>query len=98
MSNLPVPGEGNVDFCAMARAAGYREAHRFDDEDAFAGAVESILASVGPCFVALQVKPDPPRFSAAAPQQDWMDFQFRRMHQEARAISSWLAQHPKEAA
>lgn len=98
MSNLPAPGDGNVDFCAMARAAGYRDAQRFDQEDAFAAAIDSILAGVGPRFVALHVEPDPPKFSAATPQQDWMDFHFKRMHQEARAVSGWLAQHPTEAA
>ena len=98
MSNLPLPGRTDVDFCAMARAAGYRDAHRFNEEDAFAGALEEILAGEGPRFVALHVEPDPPKFSAAAPQQDWMDFHFKRMHQEARAISAWLAQHPREAA
>lgn len=97
MSNLPVPGDGNVDFCAMASAAGYRDAQRFDQEDAFAAAIDSILAGAGPRFAALHVEPDPPRFSAATPQQDWMDFHFKRMHQEARAISGWLAQNRMEA-
>lgn len=98
MSNLPLPGRAEVDFCSMARAAGYRDAHSFDAEDAFAAGVEGILASEGPQFIALRVEPDPPKFSAATPQQDWMDFHFKRMHQEARAISSWLAQHSGEAA
>ncbi len=98
MSNLPVPGKGEVDFCAMARAAGYRDAQHFADEDTFAGAIESILDGQGPRFIALQVEPDPPNFSAATPQQDWMDFHFKRMHQEARALSHWLAEHPKEVA
>lgn len=98
MSNLPVPGDGKVDFCAMARAAGYHDAQRFDQQDTFAAAIDGILAGTGPRFIALHVEPDPPRFSDATPQQDWMDFHFKRMHQEARAISGWLAQHPQEAA
>lgn len=98
MSNLPVPGNGNVDFCAMARAAGYRDAQRFDDEATFAGAIGSILAGPGPRFIALHVEPDPAKFSEATPQQDWMDFHFKRMHQETRAMSAWLAQHPAEVA
>ena len=97
MSNLPVPGGGNVDFCAMARAAGYHDAQSFDQEDAFAAAIQPLLEGAGPRFVALQVEPDPPNFSAVTPQQDWMDFHFKRMHQEARAISGWLTQHPPEA-
>jgi len=96
MSNLPVPGNGHVDFCSMAIAAGYREAHSFNQEDSFTDAIDSILASVGPHFVALHVEPDPPQFSAATPQQDWMDFHFKRMHQEARAISGWLTEQPLE--
>lgn len=98
MSNLPVPGNGNVDFCAMARAAGYRDATRFDQQDTFAAAIHSILEGEGPRFIALHVEPDPPKFSAATPQEDWMDFHFKRMHQEARAISGWLSEHPMEAA
>ena len=95
MSNLPVP---NVDFCAMARAAGYRDAHRFDDEPAFAAAITSILDAEGPRFIALHVEPDAPRFSAATPQQDWANLHFDRMRGEARALSAWLTQHPTEAA
>ena len=99
MSNLPVPGNGEVDFCAMARAAGYRDAQRFDEEDKFAAAIASILEGEGPSFIALHVETDPPKFSATTPQQDWVDFHFERMHKEARALSQWLAEHPvREAA
>lgn len=98
MSNLPVPGRERTDFCAMARGAGYVDALEFDDENEFASQIPAILAAPGPRFIALHVEPDAPKFSAAAPQQDWKDFHFYRMRDEARALSAWLAAHPKATA
>lgn len=98
MSNLPVPGREHTDFCALARGAGYADAQSFDDETQLASQIHAILAGQGPRFIALHVEPDPPKFSAATPQQDWQDFHFQRMHKEARALSAWLASHPSEVA
>ncbi len=98
MSNLPVPGRERTDYCAMARAAGYVDAQSFTQEDVFAAAIGDILSGRGPRFIALHVEPDPPKFSAATPQQDWKDLQFTRMHDEARALSQWLADHRGAAA
>ena len=53
---FPVPGRENVDFAAMALAAGYREAYTFWDLSEFAKAVPKILATPGPILVALKVE------------------------------------------
>ncbi|MBI3971163.1 MAG: thiamine pyrophosphate-binding protein [Chloroflexi bacterium] len=53
----PVPGAGTVDFAAMARAAGYRAAFRFDALDALEAGLERALAAPGPTFVTLVVGP-----------------------------------------
>lgn len=92
MSNLPVPGGGHVDFCAMAKAAGYTDAQSFDDADELAKALPAILDGIGPRFIALQVDPNPPTFSATTPQQDWKDWHFHRMHREARDLIAWIAE------
>ena len=92
MSNLPVPGRARTDYCAMARAAGYTDALEFSQEDKFSSAIQEILNGNGPRFISLNVEPDPPKFSAQSPQQDWSDLQFTRMHNEARALSKWLAE------
>jgi thiamine pyrophosphate-dependent acetolactate synthase large subunit-like protein len=60
--NQPVPAASAVDFVALARAAGFREAHGFAEEAALAVGWPKILAATGPVFVALEVEPggEPP--------------------------------------
>ena len=53
----PLPGANRVDFAAMARAAGYADAQRFDDLDRLEDALPAILSSPGPRFTALEVVP-----------------------------------------
>lgn len=53
----PVPGAGTADLTAMARAAGYRAAYRFDTLDALETGLDAALAATGPTFVALVVEP-----------------------------------------
>jgi thiamine pyrophosphate-dependent acetolactate synthase large subunit-like protein len=96
LSNLPVPGRDQVDFCAMARAAGYRKACAFDALNDFEHAFPALLQQTGPQFIALHVEPEPVRLSASSPQQDWSDVQFTRMHQEARALKNWIDKRQKE--
>jgi thiamine pyrophosphate-dependent acetolactate synthase large subunit-like protein len=60
----PVPGAGLVDFAAMARAAGYPAAFRFDALDTLEAGLDNALAAPGPTFITLVV--DPARASAAA--------------------------------
>jgi phosphonopyruvate decarboxylase len=54
----PIPGGQEVDFAAMARAAGYRYAENFTDLGVFQEKLRGILASEGPAFLALEVDPE----------------------------------------
>jgi len=90
-SNLEVPGGKDVDFCAMARAAGYRHAFRIDTVEALAEALPSLLQQEGPAFVALLVEAEPSQFGAERPQPELPDRQFLRMGLEAEQLASWYA-------
>jgi len=90
LSNLPLPGR-QVDYCALAAAAGYPATHRIQDEENLTMRIEDIVSSDGPSFTDLTIEPDPPIFGADSPQQDWSDHQFTRMGDEARQLAAWLA-------
>ena len=53
----PVPGAGTVDFTAMAQAAGFRRAYRFDEAGAYDAALPDLLRGDGPVFACLRVEP-----------------------------------------
>lgn len=55
--NQPIPGAGTVDFCAMARAAGFRRVYKFDEPQTYERALPDILHSNGPVFVTAIVAP-----------------------------------------
>ena len=61
----PVPGAGLADLAAMARAAGYRAAYRFETLEALEEGLDEALAALGPAFVALAVEPAGPAARAA---------------------------------
>ena len=61
----PIPGRDQVDFAAMARAAGYRRADTIAKLDEFEGKIAGLLAEPGPVFVALKLIAGPP------PSQDY---------------------------
>lgn len=92
-SNLPVPGGRDVDFCAMALAAGYASAHSFDSAPALGQALPALLDARGPVFVALKVEPEAPQFGPAKPQPEIPDRQFQRMGAEAEQLGVWYAAH-----
>lgn len=52
-----IPAEGRIDFAGMARAAGYRATHRFDDLEELRSSLQSVLEDQGPVFVELVVEP-----------------------------------------
>ena len=54
--NQPIPGAGNVDFCTMARAAGFRSCYDIRDADEYEGCLDEILAAPGPVFVSVRVE------------------------------------------
>jgi len=58
--NHPVPGQGNVDFAAIAKASGYRHAHTFDELATFRNNIETVLSKSGPTLIALHVEPGEP--------------------------------------
>lgn len=52
-----VPGTGQVDFAAMAEAAGFRSVYRFEAADAYAQALSAMLQAEGPVFASIYVEP-----------------------------------------
>lgn len=91
-SNLVVPGGQGVDFSAMAIAAGYRSAHRFDSAEALANAMPALLRADGPTFVTLVVTPETSQLGAERPQPEMPDRQFARMGIEAEHLAGWYAE------
>lgn len=56
----PLPNAQHVDFCSMAKAAGYRAASEYRDLDGFAKDAPGIIKAVGPALVTLHVVPGAP--------------------------------------
>lgn len=67
--NQKIPGDGRVDFAAMARAAGFARAERFRDANAYAKALPELLGAVGPVCVAVEVEPGDEMPLGRGPQQ-----------------------------
>jgi thiamine pyrophosphate-dependent acetolactate synthase large subunit-like protein len=55
--NQRIPGAGRVDFAAMARAAGFPRAHRFEEAAAYESALPGLLGETGPVCVVVTVEP-----------------------------------------
>jgi phosphonopyruvate decarboxylase len=53
----PVPGMGQVDFCAIARGAGWPETVAFNSLDAMAAGLDAALHGDFPLLLTLQVAP-----------------------------------------
>ncbi len=54
----PVPGSGAFSFADMARAAGYKESHQFDNMEDFVSELPRLLDVEGPVFICLKVVND----------------------------------------
>ncbi|MDE2577719.1 MAG: hypothetical protein KGL46_02835 [Hyphomicrobiales bacterium] len=93
VANLATPAESCVDYAGLAAAAGYRRTYRFDNEAAFAEHIDETLAAAGPTFVELRVVTPPP-IPGAPLKMEIPELQFHRMGAEARALSTWLKEHP----
>lgn len=52
----PLPGGRNVDFCALARAAGYSRTYHFSELDDLAERINEVFEGDGPVFVVLEVE------------------------------------------
>jgi thiamine pyrophosphate-dependent acetolactate synthase large subunit-like protein len=57
----PVPAAGLTDYAALAQAAGYATAARFDSLQDLEAGLPAVLAGPGPAFVTLVVAPAGPR-------------------------------------
>jgi thiamine pyrophosphate-dependent acetolactate synthase large subunit-like protein len=55
--NQRIPGAGRVDFAALARAAGFTRAERFEDAASYASALPMLLEDPGPVCVVVAVEP-----------------------------------------
>lgn len=53
----PVPAAGQVDYAALAEAAGFRHVFYFEEARVWAEAVPDLLTLIGPTFVHVRVKP-----------------------------------------
>ena len=54
----PVPSAKTINYAGLAKAAGYADAHNFDNLEAFSAEVGGILREPGPVFVAIKVIPE----------------------------------------
>jgi sulfopyruvate decarboxylase subunit beta len=68
--NQAIPGAGRTDFAALARAAGFPRAERFDDARAYAQALPDLLAAEGPVAVVVAVEPGAEAPLGRGPGQD----------------------------
>lgn len=52
----PIPGGGAIDFCALARAAGYSRTYHFSEIEDLAERIPDVFAGAGPVFAVLEVE------------------------------------------
>jgi phosphonopyruvate decarboxylase len=91
-TNFPAANaQPNVDFAAMAKAAGYARAVRIADFAAWTAALPELLAAQGPSFVELVVQPERRMVGELRPQPILPDVQFVRMRAGARRLQAELA-------
>ena len=90
--NFPAANaQPQVDFAAMALAAGYPKALRIDSHAAWADALPGLLAGEGATLVDLVVQPDRPAIGAQRPQTILPDVQFVRMRLGVRRLKAELS-------
>ena len=54
----PVPNALDIDYAGMAKSAGYRSTHSFDDLEEFVTNVGSIMEEEGPVFISVKIVPE----------------------------------------
>jgi sulfopyruvate decarboxylase subunit beta len=57
----PIPGRGRVDFCGLARSAGYPTVHEFSDLQIFEQRIDAVLSEPGPVFADLKITSSGPQ-------------------------------------
>lgn len=94
-ANLALPGGGQVDFCAMARAAGYATVTQVEDAEALEPVLRALAVDAGPVFVRVRIEPDAGYYNADTPQREIPDNQITRMGDEGRRLREVLQQRPR---
>jgi phosphonopyruvate decarboxylase len=89
-ANLAIPGAGAVDFCGMARAAGYPTVIDIESAASMASTLAALPRDAGPVFGRVRVEPDAGYYSATTPQREIPDNQITRMGDEARRLRQTL--------
>ena len=89
-SNTPIPGRGEVDFVAIAKGAGIRQARRAETMEEFEALLAEAMSAQGPFFCELAVEPPPARLSAVQPQPEITGARFPRLGNEGRRIRETL--------
>ena len=56
----PIPGQGKIDFGAMAKAAGYQTVESFNDIEMFKSTVGNFLKTPGPAFAVMKIESGKP--------------------------------------
>lgn len=90
LGNLDTPGQINIDFVGLAKAAGYRQAYRFESAEAFADGLPKVLSGPAPAFVELAISYDPAVLGNEKPAVEMTDARFTRMGDELRHIRELL--------
>lgn len=90
-ANLASPRAGAIDFCAMARAAGYPMAVEIDGGESMTATLSALPRDAGPVFGHVRIEPDPGYYTATTPQREIPDNQITRMGDEARRVRQVLA-------
>ncbi len=88
-ADFPVPSAEDLDWAALAAAAGYPAVHSFTSQHELDDALDEILTGPSPCFVVLEIDrglAERPPWGMDSPQEETPDLQFSRMGDEARAI------------
>lgn len=94
-ANLASPGAGRVDFCAMARAAGYPLTLEIDGAERMQSALASLQRDAGPVFGNVRIEPDPGYYNETTPQREIPDNQITRMGDEGRRLREVLQRLPR---
>jgi len=55
--NQRIPGEGTIDFGALAKGAGFRRVYHIDDPDRYQATLPGVLSGKGSVFVSVSMEP-----------------------------------------
>lgn len=89
-ANLASPRAGAIDFCAMARAAGYPMTVEIDSAESMVATLSALPRDAGPVFGNVRIEPDTGYYTATTVQREIPDNQITRMGDEARRVRQVL--------